>query len=202
MLRVARFLLTLLLLLALVAVILVAAHRPLLTAAGRFLVVEDPLARAEIIVVLAGGRADERVGQAAALFTQGLAPLVLLSGGESLMGISVPDLLRRQALAHGVPASALLYERSSTSTAEQARFLRPLLEARGVRRALVVTSSYHTRRTRFLFRRIFEGSPVDIRVYPVQHDWFRPDAWWTRDQDTETVVLEYIKLTLALIPRR
>jgi uncharacterized SAM-binding protein YcdF (DUF218 family) len=109
--------------------------------------------------------------------------------------------LRRQALAHGEPASALLYERSSTSTAEQARFLRPILEARGARRAILVTSSYHTRRARLLFRRTFAGSPVEIRVYPVQQDVFQPEDWWTRDQDTETVVLEYIKLTLALIPR-
>lgn len=199
--RAARVLLTIVLVFALLVLLLIAFHRPLLTAAGRFLIIADPLERADVIVVLAGGRADERVGQAAALYKQGLAPLVLLSGGEQLMGISVPELLRRQALAHGVPASALLYESSSTSTAEQARFLRPLLEGRGVRRAIVLTSSYHTRRTRLLFRRIFRGSPVDTRVYPVQQDWFRPEQWWTRDQDTETVVLEYIKLTLAIIPR-
>ncbi len=201
MLRAARVLLTVVLVFALIGVLLVALHRPLLSAAGRFLIVADPLERADVIVVLSGGRADERVGQAAALFKERMAPLLLLSGGESLMGISVPDLLRRQALAHGVPASALLYERSSTSTAEQARYLRPILERRGVRRAIVVTSSYHTRRTRLLFRRAFDRSPVDIRVYPVRQDWFRPEDWWTRDQDTETVILEYIKLTLALIPR-
>lgn len=199
--RAARVLLTIVVVFALIAFFLLALHRPLLTAAGRFLIVADPLDRADVIVVLAGGRGDERVGQAAALYKQDLAPLLLLSGGEQLMGISVPDLLRRQALAHGVPASALLYEPSSTSTAEQARFLRPLLESRRVRRAILVTSSYHTRRTRLLFRRAFAGSSVEIRVYPVQQDWFRPDQWWTRDQDTETVVLEYIKLTLAIIPR-
>jgi len=201
MLRAVRVFFTLLLGVVLLFLLLLAFHRPLLSAAGRFLIVADPLEHADVIVVLSGGRADERVGQAAVLFKEGLAPLILLSGGESLMGISVPDLLRRQALAHGVPASALLYEASSTSTAEQARFLRPRLEGRGARRAIVVTSSYHTRRTRLLFRRTFAGSPVDIRVSPVQQDWFRPEDWWTRDQDTETVVLEYIKLTLALIPR-
>lgn len=199
--RAARVLLTIVVVFALIAFFLLALHRPLLTAAGRFLIVADPLDRADVIVVLSGGRADERVGQAATLYKQGLAPLLLLSGGEQLMGISVPDLLRRQALAHGVPAAALLYESSSTSTAEQARFLRPLLEIRRVRRAILVTSSYHTRRTRLLFRRAFAGSSVEIRVYPVQQDWFRPDQWWTREQDTETVVLEYIKLTLAIIPR-
>lgn len=201
MVRTARFLAIIVLVVLLLAAGAILLHRPLLTAAGRFLIVADPLAPADVLVVISGGRGDERVRQAAMRFTQGVAPVLLLSGGESLMGISVPELLRSQALAHGVPASALLYERGSTSTAEQARALRPILEARGARRAIVVTSSYHTRRTRLLFRRSFAGSPVEIRVHPVQQDVFRPEGWWRRDQDTETVILEYIKLVLAVIPR-
>ena len=188
-------------LIVLVVLILVlgAGYRPLLTAAARFLIVADPLEKADVIVVLAGGRRDERVRQGAELYKEGYAPLVLLSGGEEMVGISVPELLRRQARAHGVPAAALLFEPGSTSTGEQARFLRPILEGRGLRRAIVVTSSYHTRRTRYLFRREFAGSPVEIRVYPVQQDVFSAAAWWTREQDTEIVVLEYIKLALAVV---
>jgi uncharacterized SAM-binding protein YcdF (DUF218 family) len=67
-----------------------------------------------------------------------------------------------------------------------------------MRRAIVVTSSYHTRRTRRLFRKAFEGSGIEIRVYPVQRDPWNPEGWWTREQDTETLVLEYIKLMLAV----
>ncbi len=186
-------------LLACLVLLLVAFHQPLLTAAARFLIVQDPLEKADVIVVLSGGRRDERVRQAADLYQEGYAPVVLLSGGEEMMGISIPELLRRQALAHGIPAAALLFEPGSTSTAEQARNLRPMLEGRGVGRAIIVTSSYHTRRTRYLFRKTFAGSPVDIRVFPVQNDIFSPVAWWTREQDTESVVLEYIKLILALV---
>lgn len=151
-----------------------------------------------MIIVLSGGRADERVRQAAELYRQRYAPVVLLSGGEQMVGISIPELQRRQALARGIPARALLIEPGSTSTREQAERLRPMLERRGVRRAIVVTSTFHTRRTRYIFRKVFRGSGIDVRVYPVQGDWFNPEAWWTRDQDTEQVVLEYIKLALAV----
>jgi uncharacterized SAM-binding protein YcdF (DUF218 family) len=190
------------LILVLLAGVAAAAWRPLLTRAGAFLIVQDPLERADVIIVLSGGREDERVREGAELYHQGYAPWVLLSGGEKLQGLAIPDLQRAQALRHGIPASALLFETASTSTAEQARFLRPMLEGRGVRRAIVVTSSFHTRRTRYLFRRIFRGSPVDIRVHPVQHDFFSPDRWWTRDWDTEQVVLEYIKLALGFLRYR
>ena len=195
MLRVLRTLLTLIAL----AVVLVVFHRPLLNAAGRYLIVADPLEKADVIVVLSGGRRDERVRQAADLYRAGYAPRVLLSGGEALMDLPTPDLLKLQAGKHGIPESALLFEAASTSTAEQAKFLRPILEQHGFRRAIVVTSSFHTRRTRYLFHRAFDGSAVEIRVYPVQQDFFNPVNWWTRESDTETVVLEYIKLGLSVL---
>src|SRR3989337_252185 len=95
MLRVLR---TLLALIAL-AVVLVVFHRPLLNAAGRYLIVADPLEKADVIVVLSGGRRDERVRQAADLYRAGDAPRGLLSGGEGLRdpphGLPVPQGVRR-----------------------------------------------------------------------------------------------------------
>jgi uncharacterized SAM-binding protein YcdF (DUF218 family) len=188
--------------LVLIAVVLLAAlvvfHRPVLNAAGRWLIVQDPLARADVIVVLSGGETDERVRQAAALYRDGFAPRVLLSGGGLTGGRPTPEVQREQALASGIPAPALLFETTSTSTGEQAENLRPELERLGVRRALVVTSSYHTRRTRYLFRRAFRGSPVEISVYPVQNDAYDPVEWWTREDDAERAGLEYVKLVLSL----
>lgn len=188
---------------ALVVVVLLAAvaalaHRPLLTVLGTFLIVQDPIEKADVIIVLSGGLGDERVRQGSELYHQGYAPVLLLSGGEEMVGISIPELQRRQALGYGVSASALLIEGGSTSTREQAQRLWPMLEQRQMRRAIVVTSNFHTRRTRYIFRKVFAGSGIDLRIYPVQHDRFHPEEWWTRDQDTEDLVLEYIKLGLAV----
>lgn len=182
----------------LLVALLVAFYRPLLNAAGRWLIVEDPLERADVIVVLSGSTEAERVRQGAALFHAGYAPRLLLSGGGVTGGIPTPELQKQQAVQAGVPASVLLFESRSTSTAEQARYLRAQLERLGVGRAIIVTSMYHTRRTRYLFRKFFRGSPVQTSVYPVQHDTFDPMDWWTRELDTERVILEYIKLTMAL----
>lgn len=186
------------------AAVLALTYAPLLEAAARFLIVEDRLERADVIVVLAGGRGDERVGQAAGLYRDGYAPLVLLSGtGAQRIGFSIPDVMRRQAISHGIPPSALLFETGSTSTAEQAGEIRSVLEGRHARRAIVVTSSYHSRRARYVFRKFFAGSPVEVRVYPVQRDSsFNPVRWWTREEDTETVLLEYFKLGLTVVQFR
>jgi uncharacterized SAM-binding protein YcdF (DUF218 family) len=197
--RFLRILAIAVLVVAAVTAALAALHRPLLNAAGRWLIVEDPLKPADVIVVLAGGVNDERVRQSATLYRKGYAPRVLLSGGGTTAGITISELQRRQAVQAGIPSSVLLFEARSTSTSQQARYLRPQLERLGVRRAIVVTSTYHARRTRYLFDKTFHGSMVDISIYPVQDDVYNPTEWWTREDDTERVILEYIKLVLAVL---
>ncbi len=175
-------------------------YGPLLEAAAGFLIVQDRLETADVIVMLAGGRRDERVRQAADLYREGYAPLVVLSGtGAQTFGFSIPEVMRRQAISHGIPPSALLFESTSTSTVEQAREIRSVLEGHRVRRAIVVTSTYHSRRAAYVFHKGFAGSRVALTFYPVQRDSFNPVRWWTREEDTETVLLEYFKLGLALV---
>src|SRR5260370_22338093 len=70
-------LIALLVVLALAAMVGV-AHRPLLRAATRALVVEEPVPPADAIVVVAGGT-PSREARAAALFHAGGAPRVLVS---------------------------------------------------------------------------------------------------------------------------
>ena len=180
--------------------VLALVYGPLQEAPARFLIVEDRLEPADAIVVLSGGRGDERVRQAAELYRAGYAPLVILSApsSEDIVGLTFSEVLRRQALSHRIPESALLFETESTSTSDEARNFRPMLEGRRARRAIIVTSSYHTRRTRYLFRKFFAGSPVEVRIYPVQQEAFNPSGWWTRHRDRQAVVLEYIKLVVEV----
>src|SRR3970282_696201 len=76
-------------LLALLLLLLVTFAQPLLTAAARFLIVHDPLEKVDVIVVLSGGRRDERVRQAADLYMEGYAPVVLLSRGGAVVCMSM-----------------------------------------------------------------------------------------------------------------
>ena len=88
---------------------------------------------------------SDRVWHAARLFHAGKAPLLVLSGGSDrrtntmseaqAMGVFLADL--------GVPESALLMETESRTTAENAAFSGRLLQQRGVRRVLLVTSALH-----------------------------------------------------------
>jgi uncharacterized SAM-binding protein YcdF (DUF218 family) len=87
---------------------------------------------------------------AVALYRAGVAPILLLSGG----GHAVPEaeVMRRMAVAAGVPESALLVEPLSRNTLENASHVATLLGTRAVTRVVLVTDSYHALRARLLFR--------------------------------------------------
>jgi uncharacterized SAM-binding protein YcdF (DUF218 family) len=91
-----------------------------------------------------------RVEHGIALYRAGRAPRLLLSGGPSTPPVVEADVMAEYAQAHGVPAQAILRERASHDTIENARFSVALLRnALGLKRAprvVLVTSDYHLSR--------------------------------------------------------
>src|SRR5262249_25058853 len=137
------------------ALLLVLGAAIWLRAAASFLIVAERLPpHADAIVVLGGGdRNGNREHQAARLYVAGLAPLVITAGGP-VAGVetratysqwSVDRLVRR-----GVPASAAMATNEGDSTLTDAEGVRPLADARGWHDLLLVTDSWHTRRTEVL----------------------------------------------------
>ncbi|GAW93497.1 YdcF family protein, partial [Calderihabitans maritimus] len=109
--------------------------------AGNYLVVSDPLEPAEVIVVLGGEL--ERVDWAVTLYREGYAPYIILSGAARRMGY--------RAVSRGVPWEALILEDEARSTYENAVFCRRIILEQGFRSAIVVSSPYHMRRSKFTF---------------------------------------------------
>ena len=106
------------------------------------------------IVVLgcrAPARLTRRVDHGIRLFRAGAAPLLLLSGGGDG---SVPEaeIMRRMALARGVPEAALLVEPGSRDTVENAWETARLLRPRGGRSVVLVSDWVHLPRAALLFR--------------------------------------------------
>lgn len=172
---------------------------------GRFLQHDDPLQRADAILMLGGARA-ERCLEAYELYKAGYAPVIVLSPGrleqaEVLLrdrGVRLPpevDLQRDVLRQLGVPIDrTLTLPVSVDNTAQEAEVLHDLTRARGWRRVIVVTSKYHTRRSRFGFRREFAGSGTEIIVRSSRFDPSDPAHWWRARADVRYVLEEWGKL--------
>lgn len=189
----------------LIVVVLVLGGALFLPRAGRFLIVDEPLAKSDAIVILAGSRA-ERWLEATDLYRDGWAPRLVLSqgrleGAEALVrerGIRFPaeaELTRDAMIQLEVPASAIaVLPESLDNTAQEAAAVRRLAVAGGWRQVIVVTSKYHTRRTAFAFSRELRGTGVRAIVRGARYDPFNPDQWWTRRPDVRIVTSELQKL--------
>ena len=173
--------------------------------AGRALVIETALQPADVIVVLGGPRA-ERWLEAVELHRQKLAPKIVLSSGliepaEEMVrarGIRFPreaDLMKDAMVQLGVNAADIeIFPESVDNTAAEASVTRALSSSRNWRRIIVVTSRYHTRRTRYAFERAFRGTGVEVQVHGSRFDGSRPDSWWKHRADVRFVISEWQKL--------
>lgn len=155
---------------------------------GRILYHEDPVDNADAIFAL-GGNWMDRVAETGDLYNEGRARVVVLSRelpdeGERALrarGLNVPGVsdVQIQALtAMGVPRSAIEVIEPQAATATEAVSLRTLAAERGWHRVIVVTSKYHTGRTRLVFRRRLADTGVDVIVRGSRYDRWDPDRWW------------------------
>ncbi len=185
--------------------LLVLLRRPVLQGIGDFLVVSDPLFRADAIAVLSGNGAV-RGAKAAQLYHEKWAPKILITKEGfpyreqewKRYGVDVPesDSATREALEYlKVPdADVEILGGYNESTFQEAGRYFQYAQTHGLKRMIVVTSCFHTRRSRMTFRRVFHNSDISVSVQAAPPEWqFNPKGWWTRRLDSKELLLEYEK---------
>ena len=147
------------------------------------LVIESPISQADAILVL-GGESQARPITAARLYREGVASKIFI------IGTGDHETNRRALLSGGVPENRITIERESKSTLENADFAKPLLEAAGVRRVLLVTSSFHARRALATFQQRIPGIEFGVTTSRI--------GWWDtppgRNQEDEWARIEMWKI--------
>jgi uncharacterized SAM-binding protein YcdF (DUF218 family) len=173
----------------------------LLTAIGRYLITEHPLAKADLVLVL-GGEPVLRMPEGARVYHEGYAPKILLTneprvkGAEDLLrlGIRIPDHQENAFTileALRVPRSAILtiQERANSTRAEMQAVAR-FLKSHPAQRLIIVTSKSHTTRAYKIFSAGL-GPGIHLIMHPVPNDPFDPTRWWGDRGDAKEVLHEY-----------
>jgi uncharacterized SAM-binding protein YcdF (DUF218 family) len=97
--------------------------------------------------------ARRRALTAVRAFQDGLAPLVIVSGGRRWFGVSEAEALSSELERRGVPGPAIVQELRSLSTCENARNVARILAERNLRSVGLVTCDWHMPRALASFRR-------------------------------------------------
>src|SRR5436190_3897544 len=174
---------------------------------GSSLIVADPLQPARSIVVL-GGQMPFRSMEAAAIYRQGWAREVWLTqGGVSEEDVALKKLRidrtpeyeysRRVLERLGVPAAAVrVLPGNNQNTADEMRTIDRELKASGSNRVIIISSKYHTRRIRVLWRVLAHRDAHAIVRY-TPDDPYDPAHWWRNTTDAKTVTHEWFGLLNA-----
>jgi uncharacterized SAM-binding protein YcdF (DUF218 family) len=148
-----------------------------------FLCVDSGPVKADVIVVLGGG-SHERPERAAELFNEHAAPRIIISG------LGDYEINRRLLIAAGVPGNAIELETQSRTTRENAQFTVKLLREQKLKRVILVTSWYHSRRAVACFRHY----APEMRFFSRPSYFASARADWSHNRIGNRIRLEYVKL--------
>jgi len=172
---------------------------------GRWLVREDALSPAEVIVVLSGSM-PWRAEEAARIFLLGDAREVWVTQPEAprgeLASMSIQylgeDYFNREVLIHsGVPDAAVrTIPDPIVDTQDEVEEVAREMRREGKTSVIIVTSPQHTRRVKTLWLELVGDNPRAI-VRAAHQDSFDADHWWRNTQDTFSVARELMGLTNA-----
>ncbi|MBI3862554.1 MAG: YdcF family protein [Planctomycetia bacterium] len=182
------------------------AHVPLLQFAGRWLNVSTQLAAPVDDVMVLGGDLELRPLVAASIVRSGLARRVLITqvvaSDEVVDGMTPPhhEIVHQVLLRSGVSADAVdLLPVIADSTQDEARCLSEYLASHPGRRVAVVTSDYHSRRTKRVFIAACGDRAADLSFIGAPTDGFAAENWWRFEPGFVQYVDEYLKLFKSLV---
>ena len=169
---------------------------PLLNGASRALVYKDPLVKTEAIVILSGGSGN-RVEAATRLYNAGFGEKLFFSGFKIYPGTYTSGLMKKYALKLGVPEDKIIASipDAEVSTRGESEANLKLLNKNHIKKFILVTSAYHTRRSKLMYEKAISilGYDIEFLVYPAPDPFVPIQGWWKIRTGQKGIFFEYLK---------
>lgn len=180
---------------------------------AELLIKRDKIKRSEnaIIVLLMGSVGDRSLG-AADLYSAGKANKIIIaeshSPGFDLLrerNISVKDIAERSKdilVDLGVNKKDIVILPGDTqNTKDEAFAVRKYVDIKSnkVGSIILVTSKYHSFRSKLIFQQVFNKYNIPIYSSPTDYDSFFTKSWYSKRLNAKRVVNEYLKLIYFLL---
>jgi uncharacterized SAM-binding protein YcdF (DUF218 family) len=181
------------------AIILFVFRTPVFEEIGNFLVFQEELEPSDAIVVLAGSSTGNRIEEAVRLFDNGMGKVLVFSGYSYYPGMDSHRGMKQYAIKLGVTEDKIVAEKKTigeTSTWGEALNNMKLLKRLKAKSFILVTSSFHTRRSHWVYERVIKSLNMDIalRVQPAYDPKVPYPGWWKIRSGKKYVFDEYIKI--------
>lgn len=162
--------------------------------------INDDMAAGDCIFVCGSSKAvQNRLPKALQLYEEGRASKLLFSGGAVWNGNSLPEaiLLKNKAMELGVSEKDILVETTSKNTKENVLasliILDRFFELHKIKRLLIVTASYHMRRTYLTFK-TYMPNWIEYSFCPAEDEYTNKNNWLLHENSRKRVIDESRKI--------
>ncbi|MCK5824622.1 MAG: YdcF family protein [Ichthyobacteriaceae bacterium] len=180
-------------------------HSAILTQYAKFFTINNYTKGADAILIL-GGCADTRAKKSIELFRDGYADKILITHPASLefdyKDIMVSDfgnlknILKYENVEFEVVESI---NDGAKSTYDEARDLLRYIETNKLKRVIIVTDNFHTRRALLAFNKIIDSDSLQIEIAGAPNDVYDVTNWWKTERGLSAYISEFFKYILYLI---
>ena len=174
---------------------------------SNFLIRQDAPEKADLMVVLSGSAFD-RGNEGARLYKEGFAKQVVCPGGNLeelflIIGDTVyeSDLCRKNVIRNGVPDSFVTALHYGTSTREEADTILGYCKQHQIKKLIVVTNMFHTRRAGKVYKERFAKEGITVLLRGARDSMYDENEWWQNEYGMIALNSEYMKTLYYLIKR-
>jgi uncharacterized SAM-binding protein YcdF (DUF218 family) len=174
-------------------------RRPILHEAADWWIVEDPASTADALIILSDDNLEgSRARRAAELYFDHRAPVIVASGRMLRPYAGIGELMQRDLTDRGVPVTAVeIFRQSAVDTIDEAQSLKGLVVQKGWKHVIIVTSNYHTRRARYIYRKVFPPG-IQVDIASAKDPAFDPDDWWQSREGLKLFAHEVVGMCEAM----
>ena len=186
-------------------------YKLLLTGYARFFTIDNPAYGVNApIVVLAGGIVT-RLPKALELYEKGYGKRVLLTSERRLNSrvahLFPTDEQQAEKIAQALNIKVKFevvpsLKGGATSTFDEAYDLLAFCSKEKLKHLIIVTDSFHTRRALYAFKKVFQGSGVNVEASAALNEIYSEENWWHSDKGISAYLLEPIKLAVYMLSNK
>ncbi len=163
------------------------------------LIVEDPLQKADALVVLSGGGFD-RGNEAVKIMKAGYVNKIICTGGNPVIELKVfnidtleSDMTAANLRRQGIPDSCIVELRTGTSTKEESLVIADYCHEHAIKKIMIVSSKLHTRRVQEVFKTKLNKQNIEVIVRGAPNSQFNELKWWQSENGLIAINNEWLK---------
>lgn len=175
---------------------------PVLRSFAKFLIYENEISEPYPLVFVLSGGSYDRGNYAAAVYKSGFIEKIVCTGENQSPDLMVysedkdileSTLTKIQIVKMGVPDSLIYLLKKGTSTLEESEFILEYCKQNNIKKCVVLSSKFHTKRVKQVFKKKFEEAGVKITITGAPSSAYNEMEWWKSESGLIAVNNEYIK---------